>query len=172
MRLGREKQPLWMFPMDIYGFKRKMILLALFLTLLSVVVPARRLEISEEELDAFYNLIEWNLYYARAENLNGYRSTIHPGEPSNSDTQVQMAVIFREFDLAYNIEEWEILSMNTHSVQGRVVQVTRKLSGSQSFSNNRIEALHHLRQDSTGAWKIYTSTLNEDSIEFFDIISP
>jgi hypothetical protein len=95
--------------MAIHGFQKKTVLLVLFLVLFSLDVSACGLGISEEERDAVYNLIEWNLYYARVEDLNGYMWTLHPEAPGVNDTKAQMAVIFREFDLAYDIEEWEIL---------------------------------------------------------------
>jgi hypothetical protein len=158
--------------MAIHGFQKKTVLLVLFLVLFSLDVSACGLGISEEERDAVYNLIEWNLYYARVEDLNGYMWTLHPEAPGVNDTKAQMAVIFREFDLAYDIEEWEILSINDRSAQVRVVQVTRKLAGSQPFRDNRMEAVHNLRKDNTGEWKIYTSALDESSIEYLDVLTP
>ena len=124
--------------------------------------------VSEEDREAVYTLIEWNLYYAGVEDMNGYMWTLHPDSPVYSDTQSQMAIAFREFDLAYEIEQWEIISINSESARVSVVQVTRKVAGSQPFSDNRIEGIHTLRKNSEGEWKIYSSEFNMDTIEFLN----
>ncbi len=136
------------------------------LIVLGIAFPACAPEISEEERNEVYSLIEWNLYYARIEDLNGYMWTLHPDAPGLDETQAQMAMLFQDFDLAYNIEEWEIQSINSQSARVRVVQTTVKIAGPDPFRDNRLEAVHTLRKDSTGAWKIFSTELREDSIEY------
>ena len=128
--------------------------------------------VSEEDRQAVYNLIEWNLYYARIEDMNGYMWTLHPDSPVYSDTQSQMAIAFREFDLAYEIEEWENLSISSEAARVRVVQATRNLADTQSFSDNRIEGIHTLHKNGEDEWKIYSSEFNLDSIEYLTDLTP
>jgi hypothetical protein len=132
------------------------------------LMSACGLGISEEERNEVFSLIEWNLYYARTEDLNGYMWTIHPDSPVYSETEPQMAMLFREYDLAYSIEEWEIISINSQSARVRVVQTTRRVSGAEPFRDNLVEAIHTLRKDAEGEWKIYSTEIREDSLEFLD----
>jgi hypothetical protein len=124
--------------------------------------------ISDEEKNDVYRLIEWNLYYARTEDLNGYMWTLHPDSPVYRETENQMAFLFSEYDLLYNIEEWEILSINPQSAHVRVVQTTRKLAGPDPFRDNRLEAVHTLRKDAEGNWKIFTTEIREESLEYLE----
>ncbi len=124
--------------------------------------------VSEEEKAEVYNLIEWNLYYARTEDLNGYMWTLHPDSPVYAETESQMAFLFREYDLVYNIEEWEILSINSDSARVRVLQTTVKVAGPDPFRDNRLEAIHTLRKDADGAWKLYTTEIRADSLEYLE----
>ena len=94
--------------------------------------------------------------------------TSNPEAPGYQDTQSQATLLFRDLDLSYDIEEWEILSITPDSARIRVVQVTRKIAGSQPFLDNRLEAIHRLRKNSAGEWKIYASEINQDNIEYLD----
>lgn len=142
----------------------RLILLVSFILLLLSCMPG----VSEEEKDEVYNLIEWNLYYARVEDINGYMWTLHPESPVYRDTETQMAFLFREYDLIYNIEEWEILSINAESARVRVVQTTQKAAGAEPFRDNRLEVIHTLRKDTSGAWKLYATEAREDSLEYLE----
>jgi hypothetical protein len=149
-----------------YPKKRLAVLLSLLI--IAIFLPSCGSRISEEERDAVYNLIEWNLYYARIEDLNGYMWTVHPASPVYSETEAQMAALFQEFDLTYTIEEWEILSVDTQSARVRVVQTTMKLAGANPFRDNRLEAVHTLRKNSEGEWKLYSTEIRESSLEFLE----
>jgi hypothetical protein len=141
---------------------------SLLIASLILLISGCGVRVSEEEREAVYNLIEWNLYYARSEDLNGYMWTLHPDAPGYDDTQSQMDLMFREFDLAYTIEEWEIVSIDQNSARVRVIQTTRKVAGDQPFRDNRMEAIHILRKDSEGAWKIYATEFDPDDLMFLN----
>jgi hypothetical protein len=158
--------------MSLGRARRTRYLLGIMVVVLSFLAGACGLRVSEEERNAVYNLIEWNLYYARIEDMNGYMWTLHPASPVYSETQTQMAVMFREFDLAYDVEQWELISINSEEARVRVVQATRKLAGAQPFRDNRLEVIHTLRKDSEGEWKLYYSELTEGSLEYLDAIAP
>lgn len=142
--------------------------LFVFLILLLGSLTACGPAVSEEERAEVFTLIEWNLYYARIEDLNGYMWTLHPESPVYAETEAQMKILFSEYDLAYNIEEWEIQSINSQSAKVRVVQTTRKITGADPFRDNRLEAVHTLRKDSEGAWKIYSTQIRESSLEYLE----
>jgi hypothetical protein len=142
--------------------------LLLLLFLLSTIIPSCGTQISEEERNEVFSLVEWNLYYARTEDLDGYMWTLHPDSPVYSETKTQMASLFQEYDLAYDIEEWEILSINAQTARVRVVQTTTKISGADPFRSNRLEAVHSLRKNSEGEWKLYSTEIRESSLEFLE----
>ena len=150
------------------GWKVKGRVPGLLIASLILLISGCGLRVSEEERQDVYNLIEWNLYYARIEDLNGYMWTLHPDAPGYSETQSQMELMFRAFDLAYTIEEWEIVSIDQNSARVRVVQTTRKLAGDQPFRDNRLEAVHILRKDSEGAWKIYATEIDPNELIFLN----
>ena len=136
--------------------------------LITLLNPACSTGVSKEERDAVYNLIEWNLYYANTEDLNGYMWTLHPESPVYGETESQMGMLFQAYDLNHSIEQWEILSINSQSARVRVVQSTRKVAGADPFRDNRLEAIHTLRKDSEGQWKLYTTEVNQSSLEYLD----
>lgn len=140
----------------------------IFVVLIATLLLSCGTRISEEERNEVYGLIEWNLYYARTEDLNGYMWTIHPDSPVYSETEAQMAALFREYDLAYNIDEWEILSVSPESARVRVVQTTMRLAGADPFRDNRLEAVHTLRKNHEGEWKLYSTEIRESSLEFLE----
>jgi hypothetical protein len=114
----------------MHGLKRKPTPLAFFLLLLSLFIMNCSLGIPGDEYGAIRDLMEWNLYDARTEDLSGYMSMPHPEEPGYGDTQAQMTVVFREFDLFYDTEDWKILIVHDPSEGIRVAQVTRELVSS------------------------------------------
>jgi len=151
-----------------YRYPRMRMPVLLSLLIIAIFLPSCGSRISEEERNEVYSLIEWNLYYARTEDLNGYMWTIHPASPVYSETEAQMAALFQEYDLAYSIEEWEILSVDTQSARVRVVQTIKRLAGADPFRDNRLEAVHILRKNSEGEWKLYSTEISESSLEFLE----
>jgi hypothetical protein len=137
-----------------------------------VLLAACGLKISEEEHAAAYDLIERNLYYASIEDVNGYLGTLDPESPVYNETQTQMPFLFGELDLTYDIEAWEILSIDRETARIRVVQVTRKIESSEPFRDNRLEVIHSLRKNGEGEWKIYASDFIEGSLEYLDALAP
>lgn len=134
--------------------------LALLVLLVSAACSAGS-EATQEDRDQVVNVIKWNLYYAQTEDLSGYMRTIHADSPVRLDTQNAMKMIFSEFNLSYQLVDYEILSISNNSADIRVVQDTLKIAGELPFRDNRLTAVHTLKKTSDGKWKIYNSEMED-----------
>jgi hypothetical protein len=116
---------------------------------------------TEEDKDQVVNVIKWNLYYAQAEDLSGFLRTIHDDSPARADTQNAMKMMFREFDLSYQLVDYEIISISNNSADIRVIQDTLKVAGELPFRDRRQTAVHTLKKSTDGKWKIYYSEMED-----------
>jgi ketosteroid isomerase-like protein len=87
--------------------------------------------------------------------------TIHDDSPAKADTHTAMQKIFSDFNLAYYLVQYEIISISVESADIRVTQDTRKVSGDLPFRDNRLTAVHTLRRTADGKWKIYYSEMED-----------
>lgn len=117
--------------------------------------------VSEEEREAALLVVEWNLYYAEAEDMAGYMGTLHEDSPARGTTRELMQTAFDDYNLSYDLVESEIVSISADSARVRVVQITRKRSGNLPFRDNRLTAIHTLRRGADGSWKIFSSDFSD-----------
>lgn len=116
---------------------------------------------TEADRAAVYDVIELNAYYLAVENLDGVMWTIHEDFPGKGESKVLTQTMFDMFDLSYSIVDWEIESINSDTAKVRVVQITRKKAGAEPFRDNQIEAVHTLKKNAEGEWKIYSTDLGD-----------
>ena len=122
----------------------------------SIAEPA-----TDADRAAVYEVVELNAYYLAVENLEGVMWTIHGDSPGRTESKTLTRSMFDMFDLSYSIVDWEIESINSETAKIRVVQITRKKAGAEPFRDNRIEAVHTLRKNADGQWKIYSSEVGD-----------
>ena len=146
----------------------RFLLLACALLIPTLACASSSEEVSDEEKAAVLNVIEWNLYYLSTEDLQGAMNTIHDDSPGRDDMWSLTQDMMRNYDIKYTILETEILSIDEDTAQVRVVQVTRKISGELPFRDNQLEMVHTLKKTADGEWKIYSTSPNEDSLEYLD----
>jgi hypothetical protein len=108
--------------------------------------------------------LEENLRAAEAEDLLAYMATIHEDSDLYGSTESLMENLFELYDLDYEVETLELVSLAGGEAKLRVTQVTRKVSGP-AFRDNRITVLHALRK-SGGQWKFYNTVVLK--IEYLD----
>jgi hypothetical protein len=96
------------------------------------------------------------------EDLDGYMSYIHPGNPAYANTREQVADIFEKYDLRNTLEKIERESITADEAKVSFVQLTEKVSGP-AFQNNRTTGLHTLRKDD-GKWKIYSTEIRSMTV--------
>ena len=108
--------------------------------------------------------LEENLRAADAEDLPAYMATIHEDSDLYGSTESLMENLFELYDLDYEVETVELVSLSGGEAKLRVTQVTRKVSGP-AFRDNRVTVLHALRK-SGGQWKFYNTVVLK--IEYLD----
>ncbi len=129
--------------------------------LLAIACGSSSAAVSVEDRQAALLTVEWNLYYAEAEDMAGYMDTLHEESPGRGTTRELMQTAFDDYNLSYEIVESEIVSISDDSARVRVVQITRKKSGNLPFRDNRLTAVHTLRRGADGSWKIYSSDFSD-----------
>lgn len=114
----------------------------------------------EEQLKKTINL---NLTTLEAEDLERHLATLIVPSDQISQTKETFKRLFEEFDLKYTIESIKVLTTDNEDAQVEVVQLTKKVQGL-DFADNRVTAIHHLKQNN-GQWKIFkTDAINIEYI--------
>lgn len=151
--------------MDLNNSIRTFPVIRLGILFLLVLVACNPLGPNKDEAELL-EVIRTNTEYLEAEDVEGYMSTLHPGSPLFEQTRGTLVFMFENFDLDYSIEDTDVLSIDDDFATVRVVQTTRKVSGSEPFRNNRIIAVHTFMRDEQGDWKIAETAFQE--IEYLD----
>jgi hypothetical protein len=92
--------------------------------------------------------------------------TLHENAPGLDQNRELTLDAFEKFDLSYSIVDWEIEEIDSQTAKIRVVQITRKVSGDEPFRDNQLEAVHTLKKDSEGNWKLYSSEF--ENVEYLN----
>lgn len=104
-------------------------------------------------------VIRINAKYMTEENLAGVESTIDPDSPDFEESKRLANLLFKTYDLKYEIESIEIIEQNDTEALVKFVQLTTKLNGPE-FKDNRFTGIHTVRKTDNG-WKIFaTKQLN------------
>ncbi|MDP4088711.1 MAG: zinc ribbon domain-containing protein [Bacillota bacterium] len=110
------------------------------------------------------SVIDANAEAMEQEDWDKYLTTVSLNSEQLAQTKEQLNTLFKDYDLEYTIENFELLTEKTDDAQVRVVQVTRKKSGP-AFRDNRSTFVHHLK-NSNGTWKIFKSDIQK--VEYMD----
>lgn len=121
---------------------------------------------TEADFAAVYEIVELNAYYLATENLDGVMWTLHEDAPGLEQNRTLTQEAFDKYDLTYSIVDWEIEEIDSQTAKIRVIQVTRKVRGDEPFRDNQLEAVHTLRKDSEGNWKLYSSEF--ENVEYLN----
>ena len=121
---------------------------------------------TEADYAAVYEVVELNAYYLATENMDGVMWTLHENAPGLDQNRALTQEAFDTFDLSYSIVEWEIEEIDSQTAKIRVVQITRKLRGEDPFRDNKLEAVHTLKKNSEGAWKLWSSEF--ENVEYLN----
>lgn len=126
--------------------------------------PKRRKVLVAPDNDVFQTICE-DIIAAENENLQASPASIDPDSPFYQVTGDLLNLTFETYDLEYEIAKAEILELSGSVETVRVVQVTRKVSGS-LFRDNRTTALQYFRKAADGKWKSYNSKV--ERFEYLD----
>jgi hypothetical protein len=106
-------------------------------------------------LEAF-GVIKENLAATQAEDTERVVQTIHEDSPQLRSTREGMVYVFQNFDMAYEIEDMQLVSATFDEVKVLFKQTTKALSGT-GFMNSRSVGIHTLKRSKDGKLKIYRS---------------
>ncbi len=121
---------------------------------------------TEADYAAVYEIVELNAYYLATENIDGVMWTLHENAPGLDQNRAITLEAFDMYDLSYSIVDWEIEEIDSQTAKIRVVQITRKVRGDEPFRDNQLEAVHTLKKDSEGNWKLYSSEF--ENVEYLN----
>jgi hypothetical protein len=106
-------------------------------------------------------VIQANIDYMNAENLEGTMSTFHPDSPTFDITEKLVKKIFDIYDLNYKIEKLKVTAEDAEEATVEFTQLTTRLNGP-AFRNNRVTGKHLIKKNGD-SWKIYsTQILNSE----------
>ncbi|SDQ44360.1 zinc-ribbon domain-containing protein [Natronobacterium texcoconense] len=98
------------------------------------------------------------------QNLELYKKTFHP-EAGHVDENVKTAKrLFNDYDISFEVKDYEFLEIGDGEAQVRIVQDTRKNDNS-NFRDNRVDQIWTFRK-SNGNWRFWNS--EEVETEYLD----
>ena len=133
---------------------RNMVIISLVL-LFSVTVHAAEDDIQ----NAIKSVVIRNVQAVQAENLNAVMKTIHTQSPGYLTTKQQLAPLFDNYDLKYEILSFTYIGRDDQYAVARVKQSTREISGP-AFRNNILDMVQVFRQEK-GQWKFWNQAILE-----------
>lgn len=99
-----------------------------------------------------------NMEATQAEDMARMMATIHHQSPSYRVTQQQVAPLFQQFDLTYQLLGYEYVGLTGEFAVVKVRQSVRKLAGDQPFRNNEMELLQAFKKEN-GQWKFWNQAI-------------
>lgn len=120
----------------------------------SLVAKADQAQVSAQVRQA----VEENMAATQAEDMARMMNTIHSASPSYQATQQQVAPLFQQYDLTYELKGFEFVGMTGDFAVVKVRQVTRKVGGEAAFNNNELELLQAFRKEG-GQWKFWSQSI-------------
>lgn len=139
--------------------KALVLLLAVAMALVATAGCGGADEDSEAEALA---LLHRQLELLEEENIGGFLATLHPDSPRYADTRAAIEPVFELYELDFELESVEVLTIDAGEARLRAVQVTRKVSGPE-LADTRLTAVHTLRKTSNG-WKLYDSAVESTEV--------
>lgn len=137
-----------------YGMIRNVVIISLVL-LFSVTGDAAGNDIQ----NAINSVVIRNVQAVQAENLDAVMKTIHTQSPGYLTTKQQLAPLFDNYDLKYEILSFTYIGRDNQYAVARVKQSTQKLSGP-AFRNNILDMVQVFRQEK-GQWKFWNQVILE-----------
>lgn len=103
-----------------------------------------------------FGIIKENLEATQAEDVERVLKTIHEDSPQLRSTKEGMAYVFKNYEMAYELEDMQLLSANNDEVKVLFKQTTKAVSGT-GFMNSRSIGIHTLKRSKDGKLKIFSS---------------
>jgi hypothetical protein len=124
-------------------------------------VPQQKIEIMTEltpEQEKIKNLaaavIYGNLEATQDEDVQGVLATLDVKGPQLQSTIKGMEYVFSNYDMVYEIEKLQFISINDEEVKALYQQTTKAVMGT-GFTNTRSVGIHILKKSKDGKWKLF-----------------
>lgn len=127
---------------------------ALFV-LLPLALSACQRVTSEDETAAI-ECVRRNITAMESNDIEAVMATIHPKSPSANGAREQTLAIFDQFKLAYALENVAVKEARPDGIKVDFTMTTKKVSGPEGFTDNRVEGVHLLKRDDK-QWKIWST---------------
>ncbi len=125
-----------------------------FIVLLTVVSTSAFAGVAED----VRAVVEENMAATQGEDMERMMNTIHRKSPSYQATRQQVAPLFQQYDLTYELNDYEFVGLTGEFAVIKVLQTTRKVGGVGAFNNNQIELLQAFKKEG-GQWKFWSQTI-------------
>ncbi|WP_245762696.1 DUF2628 domain-containing protein [Psychrobacillus psychrotolerans] len=126
-------------------------------------------QVTELELDSnieseIIQVLEGNILALENENMDEYMSKVytHAEQTTFAEIKKMLSDIFEDFDLAYELRDFEFLSISEQEVKVRVTQITTLVEG-ENFRDNESIFIHTLKPQKE-EWKFFDSEV--ESIKY------
>lgn len=103
-------------------------------------------------------VVEENMTATQNEDMDRMMNTIHQQSPSYQATRQQVAPLFQQYDLTYELNDYEFVGMTGEFAVVKVRQTTRKVGGTAAFNNNELELLQAFKKEG-GQWKFWSQSI-------------
>jgi ketosteroid isomerase-like protein len=111
--------------------------------------PAKNQQQERKTLQA---LFKKHIQALNKEDLQAYLATLDPKSAQYKEAQTQTQKLFKEYDLKYEVETIEVISIGQQNAVVKMVATVKKIKGG-SFADSKIIAYNTLRKTSQG-WRI------------------
>jgi ketosteroid isomerase-like protein len=106
----------------------------------------------QQERKVLQALFKKHIQALNKEDLQAYLATLDPKSAQYKEAQTQTQKLFKEYDLKYEVETIEVISIGQQNAVVKMVATVKKIKGG-SFTNSKIIAYNTLRKTSEG-WRI------------------
>ncbi|MEK5146097.1 DUF2628 domain-containing protein [Psychrobacillus sp. FSL K6-4615] len=123
------------------------------------------LEVGPNIESEIIKVLEDNIQALENENMDEYMSKVytHAEQTTFAEIKKMLSDLFENFDLAYELRDFEFLSISEQEVKVRVTQTTTLVKG-ENFRDNESIFIHTLKPQKE-EWKFYDSKV--ESIKYF-----
>lgn len=141
--------------------------LLIIMTMLKFFPPINRVTESEPDSNIeseIIKVLEGNILALENENMDEYMSKVytHAEQTTFAEIKKMLSDIFEDFDLAYELKDFEFLSISDQEVKVRVTQITTLVEG-EYFRDNESIFIHTLKPQKE-EWKFFDSEV--ESIKY------
>ena len=103
-----------------------------------------------------FGVINENLKATQAEDKERVNQTIHEDSPQLRSTKEGMEFVFQNYNMAYELEDMQLLTADSDEVKVLFRQKTKTVSDT-CFTNTRSVGIHTLKRSKDGKLKIFRS---------------